>query len=212
MKKRIINTMLVLALALSVCACSSSKEVAVDQTGVKSAAKSIGKGPADLTEVATGDSTATVAANNVAATEASETASATPAAEDYLIYKGVSIVPGGDVVPVINALGTPENTYQYKYCGTEKIAKDYYYEGLEIFTAPDDNGVNRIYMIRALDGQSGTLKGASLCQDIDKIELCYGTPTEQTDDLLTYQFNGFKTYFILDGGSPVVIMYSTLDE
>lgn len=207
MRKMIINTMLILALALSVCGCGATKEVAVDQSGIKSAAKAIsGKGAAEGTQVASTDSTVTVATRDAATTDA------TGSAEDYLIYKGVAIVPNADVAPVVQALGTPNSTNQYKYCGTDKIATDYYYDGLEIFTCPDDNGVNRIYMIRALDCQSSTAKGASLCQDLGVLMSRYGKPAEQTDDLLTYKYNGVATYFLLDDGTPVVILFSTLDE
>ena len=222
MRKKFIKTLFVLTFAVMMCACGATKEVSVDQTSIKSAAKAIGGKSASVNTVAT-DGTVTTD-NSVNATTDAVPAAPTEAApatggtqsdvvvEDYLVYNNVNIMPGGDVAPVLKALGAPENQYSYKYCGTNKTATDYYYDGLEIFTAPDDQGVSRIYMIRGLDCKSSTAKGASLCQDLSVLKSCYGAPSEQTADYISYKFNGFTTTFTLSDGNAVVIMFSTLDQ
>ena len=227
MKKKLINTLLVLTLAAVMTACGSTKQVSVDQTSVKTAAKAVGgkstgavaqisadanvaDASKEVSENATTNATTNPTTNP--ATNVAPTNTAEVAAEDYLIYNNVSIIPGGDVAPVLKALGAPDYQYSYKYCGTNRTATDYYYDGLEIFTAPDDYGVSRIYMVRGLDCQSSTAKGASLCQDLNVLKSCYGTPSEQTSDYISYKFNGFTTTITLDGGYPAVIMFSTLDQ
>ena len=222
MKKKLINTLLVLTLAAVMSACGTSKEVSVEQTYIKAAAKAIGGKSASVKEVSTDGTVTTDSTVNATTTDGTATEATTaPTAggtqsdvvtEDYLIYNNVSIIPGGDVAPVLKALGAPDYQYSYKYCGTNRTATDYYYDGLEIFTAPDDQGVSRIYMIRGLDCQSSTAKGASLCQDLNVLKSCYGTPSEQTSDYISYKFNGFTTTITLDGGYPAVIMFSTLDQ
>ncbi|MBP5324148.1 MAG: hypothetical protein J6Y86_01470 [Pseudobutyrivibrio sp.] len=222
MKKKLINTLLVLTLAAVMSACGTSKEVSVEQTSIKAAAKAIGGKSASVKEVSTDGTVTTDSTVNATTTDGTATEATTaPTAggtqsdvvtEDYLIYNNVSIIPGGDVAPVLKALGAPDYQYSYKYCGTNRTATDYYYDGLEIFTAPDDQGVSRIYMIRGLDCQSSTAKGASLCQDLNVLKSCYGTPSEQTSDYISYKFNGFTTTITLDGGYPAVIMFSTLDQ
>ena len=227
MKKKLINTLLVLTLAAVMSACGTSKEVSVEQTSIKAAAKAVGgkstgavaqisadanvaDASKEVSENATTNATTNPTTNP--ATNVAPTNTAEVAAEDYLIYNNVSIIPGGDVAPVLKALGAPDYQYSYKYCATNRTATDYYYDGLEIFTAPDDYGVSRIYMIRGLDCQSSTAKGASLCQDLNILKSCYGTPSEQTSDYISYKFNGFTTTITLDGGNPAVIMFSTLDQ
>lgn len=226
MKKKLINTLLVLTLAAVMSACGTSKEVSVEQTSIKAAAKAIGGKSASVKEVSTDGTVTTDSTVNATTTDGTAAGTATEATtaptaggtqsdvvtEDYLIYNNVSIIPGGDVAPVLKALGAPDYQYSYKYCGTNRTATDYYYDGLEIFTAPDDQGVSRIYMIRGLDCQSSTAKGASLCQDLNVLKSCYGTPSEQTSDYISYKFNGFTTTITLDGGYPAVIMFSTLDQ
>lgn len=222
MKKKLINTLLVLTLAAVMSACGTSKEVSVEQTSIKAAAKAIGGKSASVKEVSTDGTVTTDSTVNATSTDGTATEATTaPTAggtqsdvvtEDYLIYNNVSIIPGGDVAPVLKALGAPDYQYSYKYCGTNRTATDYYYDGLEIFTAPDDQGVSRIYMIRGLDCQSSTAKGASLCQDLNILKGRYGTPSEQTSDYISYKFNGFTTTITLDGGNPAVIMFSTLDQ
>lgn len=222
MKKKLINTLLVLTLAAVMSACGTSKEVSVEQTSIKAAAKAIGGKSASVKEVSTDGTVATDSTVNATTTDGTATEATTApttggtqsdvVTEDYLIYNNVSIIPGGDVAPVLKALGAPDYQYSYKYCGTNRTATDYYYDGLEIFTAPDDQGVSRIYMIRGLDCQSSTAKGASLCQDLNVLKSCYGTPSEQTSDYISYKFNGFTTTITLDGGYPAVIMFSTLDQ
>lgn len=229
MKKKLINTILILTFAAMMCACGATKEVSVDQTSIKSAAKAIGGKSASVNTV-TADGTVTTDGAVTTDGSVNTTTDAVPAAvptdasqatgvtqsdvvvEDYLIYNNVNIMPGGDVAPVLKALGAPEYQYSYKYCGTNKTATDYYYDGLEIFTAPDDQGVSRIYMIRGLDCQSSTAKGASLCQDLSVLKSCYGAPSEQTSDYISYKFNGFTTTITLSEGYPAVIMFSTLDQ
>lgn len=225
MKKKLINTLLVLTLAAVMSACGTSKEVSVEQTSIKAAAKAIGGKSASVKEVSTDGTVTTDSTVNATTTDGTADGTATEATtaptaggtqsdvvtEDYLIYNNVSIIPGGDVAPVLKALGAPDYQYSYKYCGTNRTATDYYYDGLEIFTAPDDQGVSRIYMIRGLDCQSSTAKGASLCQDLNILKGRYGTPSEQTSDYISYKFNGFTTTITLDGGNPAVIMFSTLD-
>lgn len=227
MKKKLINTLLVLTLAAVMSACGTSKEVSVEQTSIKAAAKAVGgkstgavaqisadanvaDASKEVSENATTNATTNPTTNT--ATNVAPTNTAEVAAEDYLIYNNVSIIPGGDVAPVLKALGAPDYQYSYKYCATNRTATDYYYDGLEIFTAPDDYGVSRIYMIRGLDCQSSTAKGASLCQDLNVLKSCYGTPSEQTSDYISYKFNGFTTTITLDGGYPAAIMFSTLDQ
>lgn len=226
MRKKFINTLFVLTFAVMMCACGATKEVSVDQTSIKSAAKAIGGKSASVNTVATDGTVATDSTVNATTTDGTAAGTATEATtaptaggtqsdvvtEDYLIYNNVSIIPGGDVAPVLKALGAPDYQYSYKYCGTNRTATDYYYDGLEIFTAPDDQGVSRIYMIRGLDCQSSTAKGASLCQDLNVLKGCYGTPSEQTSDYISYKFTGFTTTITLDGGYPAVIMFSTLDQ
>ena len=51
MKKKLINTILILTFAAMMCACGATKEVSVDQTSIKSAAKAIGGKSASVNTV-----------------------------------------------------------------------------------------------------------------------------------------------------------------
>lgn len=212
MKKLILTTMTVMAMAVLTACAQASKDVAdtvVDMNDNVSDMETIlGDYKETMNNVDTmgqnameGDATAPVQTNNTSL-------------DDYVFeYKGVKISPDMNTNEFLSALGDPLHYYEVKSCAFEGMDKIYTYTSFEISTYP--NGANDLVSsIYFKDDTVTTQEGAYLGMAKSDVLALYGSNYTESAGAYVYSKGGMELHFIFDGETLASIEYVTtvLDE
>ena len=212
MKKLILTTMTVMAMAVLTACAQASKDVAdtvVDMNDNVSDMETIlGDYKETMNNVDTmgqnameGDATAPVQTNNTSL-------------DDYVFeYKGVKISPDMNTNEFLSALGDTLHYYEVKSCAFEGMDKIYTYTSFEISTYP--NGANDLVSsIYFKDDTVTTQEGAYLGMAKSDVLALYGSNYTESAGAYVYSKGGMELHFIFDGETLASIEYVTtvLDE
>ena len=154
------NTVIIAALALSLTACGSKNEntTAAGDNGAK----------ADVTTAQADTVTENTEQASEAVTEGGQTS------ENWFFKKGdVTIELNAPAEPIIQALGTAQNTYEAPSCAFDGMDVIYVYPGYEVLTyANDDKSVISGVVLR--DDTVATPEGAYIGMSQADVENLYG--------------------------------------
>lgn len=148
----------------------------------------------------------TAAADDAAADDA--TADAESASGFVFESNGVEITVDMDMSSVVDALGEPDSYFEQPSCAAQGIAKIYTYSGFQIETYPDGEQ-DLIASIILKDDSVSTPEGIDLSMTKDDIIAAYGSDYQETDKSITYENNGTKLCFILNGEDIASIEYDS---
>lgn len=123
--------------------------------------------------------------------------------------KGVKFTADMVCEDVVKQLGDPVSYFEAASCAFDGLEKTYTYSGFEIGTY-EDGEIDRIAMVLLTNDLVSTEEGVSIGEDVTKVESVYGTATESSDRMRSYEKNGVKLIFILnEDGKISSIQYST---
>ncbi|RKM62925.1 hypothetical protein D6856_02035 [Butyrivibrio sp. XB500-5] len=197
------------AMMLALMGCGSSEGEATDG--------------ADLNEVNVGISVDVMAPESEAdsitdaSTDASEAASGTTSAatsDSSFSYKGKVISILDDTQAVIDALGTPDDTYEDSADDNPNLGEKRYYYHLaciEVSTLVID-GKENLLLITIKDPEIPTPKGIKFGSSKDDVIAAYGEPTKESESgdhkIIEYEFDNYKIILPLSNKDTVdAIMY-----
>lgn len=187
MKKQglIRNTMIIAALALSLTACGSKNEsgTTASDSGSKTA-----------TTTAQADTTAkNTEQASEAVTESGQTS------ENWFFKKGdVTIELNAPSEPIIQALGTAQNTYEAPSCAFDGMDVIYVYPGYEVLTyANDEKSVISGVVLR--DDTVATPEGAYIGMSQTDVENLYGQKAAGVSSLQIDKGNCTLLFIFTDG-------------
>lgn len=121
---------------------------------------------------------------------------------------GVEIAVDMDMSSIVDALGEPDSYFEQPSCAAQGIAKIYTYSGFQIETYPDGEQ-DLIASIILKDDSVSTPEGIDLSMTKDDIIAAYGSDYQETDKSITYENNGTKLCFILNGEDIASIEYDS---
>lgn len=123
-------------------------------------------------------------------------------------YNDVEIIVDTDIVPIVDKLGEPDEYFEEPSCAAQGIAKIYTYPGIRIETYPDgDNDLVACVILK--DDTVATTEGVDLSMGKEDIIAVYGTDCEEAENSMTYEKNGTKLHFILNGDDIASIEYNS---
>ncbi|MCQ2417295.1 MAG: hypothetical protein MJ071_05745 [Oscillospiraceae bacterium] len=130
---------------------------------------------------------------------------------DYIV-NGTTIVCGDVAQPVLDALGTPDSTFDAPSCAFEGTSYYYSYGGMQVVTYPDENDqtLNRIYEVDLNDDTVATNEGIHVGNTYDDVIAAYGTPDQEAPACLTYKTEGKAVQFFLEGDEVTTIIYTVV--
>ena len=127
------------------------------------------------------------------------------------VYNGVEIVPGGDIAPVLAALGEPTGYYEAASCAFDGLDKIYTYGSVRINTYPDGE-VDRVLSVVLLDDACLTLEGVGIGSDVEAVIAAYGNEYTGTGNSMTYTRGGTELKFLIKDGYVSSIQYHNIAD
>jgi len=150
--------------------------------------------------------------------EAQEPESATVAAkkaEISFFYKGIKIIPGEDIEPLIEQLGEPNDVFVAPSCAFIGEDRIYYYQGVDITTWPKDEGANHVLSYTFRDDSVQTEQGVYLGIEKGEIEKIYGPGKSNDDGTIVSWFSDneeLRCFFENGAASDVTVLFSEAQE
>jgi len=136
-------------------------------------------------------------------------------AEISFLYKGIKIVPGENVEPLIEQLGEPNDVFVAPSCAFVGEDRIYYYPGVDITTWPEEDGTHRVLSYTLRDDSVQTEQGVYLGIEIGEIEKIYGPGKSNEDGTVVSWFSDSEELrcFLEDGtASDITVFFSEAQE
>ncbi len=130
-----------------------------------------------------------------------------PTAKGYVFeVSDLKIAVDENMSPIANTLGEPQSYFEEPSCAAQGIGKIYTYGSYVIETYPDGEN-DLIACITLKDDSVSTAEGINLSNTKADVIAKYGDNYTQTDTSLSYEKDGMKLYFMLDGDYLAAIEY-----
>lgn len=123
-------------------------------------------------------------------------------------YNDAEIIVDMDISEIVDKLGEPNEYFEEPSCAAQGIAKIYTYSGVRIETYPDGDK-DLIASVILKDDTVATPEGVDLSMGKEDIIAAYGSDYEESENSMTYEKNGTKLRFILDGDNIASIEYNS---
>lgn len=129
-------------------------------------------------------------------------------AEGYFFEaNGVVIGVDMNMDDLLDSLGEYKSVFEAPSCAGEGMSYLYTYASYEIETYPSAEGENLIGYIVLKDDTVATREGVDLSMTREDVIRVYGEDYQEAPNAITYEKNGTKLNFILEGDAIVSIEY-----
>lgn len=119
-------------------------------------------------------------------------------------YKNTEIKLNTDSKPVVDALGEPNKKDSFDAgCGDSALGYIFSYSGFDIYTDPE-GGVDLVNKIVITSDMVSTPEGGTVGMSKSEIVKLFGTPSEESDEVLRYNGDKCMLQFELNNDKNVV--------
>lgn len=188
--KKLILSLVLIALAVIVTACASDR-----------------KSPYD--DIADGDRTIdnTVVDGSDDNSIVPETSGDADAAV-ITLADGTSITLGGGAEDVISALGDYSDVFEAPSCVHEGYDKFYTYSGYSVTTSPDENGVDRVTELSIDSSDCSLDNGITIGSTIGELQAAYGTDCSESFGVIAYDLGKVTLTAVTDGENVTALVFT----
>ncbi len=127
------------------------------------------------------------------------------------VHNNVKITPNALVNPLITALGSDYQYQESPSCAFIGLDKIYRYKGFDIYTYPDDKGVDHVLQIILTDDSVSTPEGLMIGHPAEKVAQLCGADYEKSGDNFAYTLGKTSLKIITKDGRVSSIQYVYTD-